>query len=129
MKTILSILLALIIVSTQSVLADGAIKHVDLPDITTMEEAESVFATTTTQLKEKKLLNPQELHEIHMITYSLEKAIAYFVESLKDDQQAMAKEMAEIVELIHISSENNRSDETRANLERYFNQVETFSKK
>ena len=129
MKTILSILLALIIVSTQSVLADGAIKHVDLPDITTMEEAESVFATTTTQLKEKKLLNPQELHEIHMITYSLEKAIAYFVESLKDDQQAMAKEMAEIVELIHISSENNRSDETRANLERYFYQAETFSKK
>ena len=61
-----------------------------------------------------------------MITYSLEKAVAYFVENSSGDQRDDAEKMAELVELVHIASENNRKDETEANLVNYFSLASEF---
>lgn len=105
-----------------------AIKHVNLPDITSYQEAKEVFNQTTTELRQKEKYDETELREIHLITYSLEKAIAYFLENMEDDQQASAKKLAELVELIHIGSENNRATETKVHLKAYFQIVDTYSK-
>ena len=59
-----------------------AIKHIDLPDITSYEEAKEVFNQTTSELREKNKLDATELQEVHMITYSLEKAVAYFSKNM-----------------------------------------------
>ena len=95
---------------------DEPVKHLDVPDIVSFEEAKRVFVETTLQLREKTKLDAAELHEIHMITYSLEKAVAYFSENMKDEQQEVAKKMAAIIERVHIGSENNRAADTETNL-------------
>ena len=105
-----------------------AIKHVNLPDITSYQEAKEVFNQTTTELRQKDKYDETELREIHLITYSLEKAIAYFLENMEHDQQASAKKLAELVELIHIGSENNRATETKVHLKAYFQIADTYSK-
>ena len=105
-----------------------AIKHVNLPDITSYREAKEVFNQTTTELRQKDKYDETELREIHLITYSLEKAIAYFLENMEHDQQASAKKLAELVELIHIGSENNRATETKVHLKAYFQIADTYSK-
>ena len=104
-----------------------AVKHMDLPDITSYEEAVRVFNETTMELRKKSKLDEAELHEIHIITYSLEKAIAYFSVHMKDEQQDHAKKMAELVELVHIGSENNRVAETGAYLQEYFQLADPYS--
>jgi hypothetical protein len=106
-----------------------AIKHIDLPDITSYEEAKEVLSQTTAELLKKNKLDETELHEIHMITYSLEKAVAYLSENIKDDQQASAKEMARLVELVHVSAENNRATETEVYLREYFELANTYSER
>ncbi len=62
-----------------------------------------------------------------MITYSLEKAVAYFADNTQGEQQAAANKIAEVVELVHIGSENNRAAETKSYLEEYFTLANTFS--
>jgi predicted transcriptional regulator len=106
-----------------------AIKHIDLPDITSYEEAKEVLSQTTAELLKKNKLDETELHEIHMITYSLEKAVAYLSENIKDDQQASVKEMARLVELVHVSAENNRATETEVYLREYFELANTYSER
>ena len=69
-----------------------------------------------------------ELHEIHVITYSLEKAVAFFAENLSGARQETAQEMAVVVEEVHLSSENNRREETKAALDQYFALFESFTK-
>jgi hypothetical protein len=64
-----------------------------------------------------------------MITYSLEKAVAYLSENIKDDQQASVKEMARLVELVHVSAENNRATETEVYLREYFELANTYSER
>ena len=73
-------------------------------------------------------LDALELHEIHMITYSLEKAVAFFAENLSGPRQETAQKIAVIVEEIHLSSENNSKDDTKAALDQYFNLFKSFSK-
>ena len=107
--------------------SEKSVKHLDLPDVTSLEEAKQVFSETTLELQEKNKLDETELHEIHMITYSLEKAVAYFAENMQGDQQAAAKNMAEVVELVHIGSENNRASETEGHLKEYFKLAKEFS--
>ena len=70
----------------------------------------------------------KELLEIHMITYSLEKAVAFFAENLSGARQVTAQEMAVVVEEVHLSSENNRKGETKAALDQYFALFESFTK-
>ena len=113
-------------VDANSVQAEKPIQHLKLDDITTESSAAEVMKSTTEQLRAKTNLDALELHEIHMITYSLEKAVAFFAENLSGARQATAQEMAVVVEEIHLSSENNRKEDTKAALDQYFALFESF---
>lgn len=104
------------------------IQHLKLEDIATGSSAAEVMKSTTEQLRAKTKLDALELHEIHMITYSLEKAVAFFAENLSGARRATAQEMAVVVEEIHLSSENNRKEDTKAALDQYFALFESFIK-
>lgn len=105
---------------------EEAVQHMKLPDVTSAQEAKKVFFDTTAQIKSKKTLDVAELQEIHFITYSLEKSIAYYAENLSGKQQKLAKKMAVVVEDIHINSENNRQEATKKHLKKYFKLAERF---
>jgi len=130
LKSLLTALLLLPL--SLNVLASGeyeekAVQHMKLADVTSAAEAKKVFLETTADIKSKKKLDATELHEIHYITYSLEKSVAYYAENLKGDKQKLAKEMAEVVEYIHINSENNRPTITKKYLNQYFELASKFS--
>lgn len=110
------------------VASDKPVQHLQLEDITTLDEAKRVFSETTAQIESKNKLDADELHDIHIITYSLEKAVAYFAENSTGEQQVTAKKMAEVVELVHLGSENNRAEETKVYLIEYFKLADKFSK-
>ena len=95
-------------------------RHLILADITSMEDAEKVFIEKTAEIKGKKQLDVTQLQEIHFITYTLEKSVAYFVENLSGDRQELAKEIAVVVEDIHINSEDNLKEKTQMHLTKYF---------
>ncbi len=99
------------------------IQHLKLEDIYSLEEATAVFAKEVDFIVGKEELTPGVLHEIHMSTYSLEKAVAYFVENSETEEQDLAKQIAVIVEEIHLASENNRSEDTRS----YIDQLEKLA--
>ena len=133
-KSLLTITASACLIATQAINADekpGAAEkptqHLKLPDITTEKQATVVMKATTGKLKAKKKLDAGEMHEIHIITYSLEKAVAYFVENTKGDQQAISKKMAVVVEEVHLNSENNRKEETRKALDHYFKLAKSFT--
>lgn len=102
------------------------VQHLKLAEVTTMAEAKKVFIESNFAMSQKHELDSSELQEIHIITYSLEKGVAYFVENLSGEQKALAEEMAVIVENIHLNSENNREDETEEELEKYFELANKF---
>lgn len=108
--------------------AEKPIQHLQLEDIATKSKAVEVMKATTEQLRSKSRLDALELHEIHMITYSLEKAVAFFAENLSGARQETAQEMAVVVEEIHLNSENNRKEATKAALAQYFILFESFTK-
>jgi hypothetical protein len=108
--------------------AEKPIEHLKLEDIASESNAVEVMQSTTEQLRAKTKLDALELHEIHMITYSLEKAVAFFAENLSGARQVIAQEMAVVVEEIHLSSENNRMDATKEALDQYFALIESFTK-
>ena len=129
-KSVLLAVFAIILTSFSSAPAfaiQDAVQHMHLPDLTSYEEAKKVFNQMTEELREKNKLDETELHEIHMITYSLEKAIAYFSVNMKDDQQVSAKEVAKLVELVHVSAENYRAAETEMYLQEYFEVANAYS--
>ena len=103
-------------------------QHLKLADITSKEKAVEVMKITTDQLKSKTKLDAQELSEIHIITYSLEKAVAYFVENSEGDKQTTAKKMAEVVEEVHLNSESNKPEKTKTALQEYFKLEQVFNK-
>ena len=116
-------------VATLSLADDKPVQHLKVEDITTASEADSVFNQTTLQLKSMQSLNEQELHDIHMITYSLEKAIAYYVVNSNGDQKMSAEKIAEVVEQIHLASENGKQGKVRTYLDEYFELADQFAKK
>ncbi len=131
MKMWLALLLSLTL--TAPVLAsasatDKPVEHMEVAKITSMEEAKTVFVDKTREMKSKADLTVAQLQEIHIITYTLEQSIAYFTENLKGTRQAQAKQMAVVVEEIHLASENNRQAETRQSLNEYFKLADQFSK-
>jgi hypothetical protein len=118
---------ALMLAFTASVITSCAsseekpIQHLRIADIISMEEAKKTFIDKTSEMRNKKTLNAEELHQIHMLTYPLEKSVAYFVENLTDNKrQKLAQEIAVIVEDIHLDSENNRKEKTQQHLTEYF---------
>ena len=132
-------LIIFLVITTSSILslqglnlafaADKPTQHLQLPDVTSLAEAKTVFLETTSILQSKQELDAKELNKIHITTYSLEKAIAYFVENMNGDQQIEAKKMADVVELIHLASETNRADEARVYLQDYANRASNFTEK
>jgi len=113
---------------TDTSAAEKPMKHLKLPDITNEKQATAVMKSTTKKLSLKSKFDAKELHEIHMITYSLEKAIAYFVKNTTGDQLATAKKMAVVVEEVHLNSESNRPEKTKKALNAYFKLESKFSK-
>ena len=89
------------------------IQHLKLDNILSLEEATTVFTKEVAFITRKVDLTAGVLHEIHMSTYSLEKAVAYFVENSQGEEKSLAKKIADLVEEIHLASENNRTDDTR----------------
>ena len=102
------------------------VQHLKIADVTSMKDAKKIFIEKTSEIKSKEKLDQLELQQIHIITYSLEKSVAYFVENLKGERQELAKEIAVVVEDIHISSENSRQKETETHLNKYLNLAEKF---
>ena len=101
-------------------------QHLQVEDIVTMKNAKEIFLGKTLEMMEKKNIGLQEASEIHIITYALEKSVAYFAENLEGEKQLLAKEMAVVVEDIHLTSENNRLGELQAHIQKYFNLVDEF---
>lgn len=102
------------------------VQHLHLPDITTQSEAWDVLQATSQQLRNRQKLDASELNEIHMITYSLEKAIAYFATQSEPTLAKQAQAIASVVEDLHLHSENNRKEASQAALNRYFKLYEPF---
>ena len=105
------------------------VQHLKLADVTSMEDAKKIFNEKTSEIKRKKKLDQIELQQIHLITYSLEKSVAYFAENLKDSSgKQLAKDIAVVVEDIHVSSENNQQERTEAHLNKYFYLADKFKR-
>ena len=102
------------------------VQHLQLPDIATQSKAWDVLQKTNEQLRTRQQLDTGELNEIHMITYSLEKAIAYFATESEPTLAKQAQAMAIVVEDLHLHSENNRKEASQAALNRYFKLYEPF---
>jgi len=96
------------------------IRHLQIDDVATMEDAQRIFIETTAEIRSKTKLDIIELQEIHFMTYTLEKSVAYLAENLTGEGQQLAKEVAVIVEDIHINSENNFKVKTQQHLTKYF---------
>jgi hypothetical protein len=96
------------------------VQHLKAAEVTSMEAAEKIFIEKTAEIKGKKKLDVPELQEIHIATYTLEKSVAYFAENLTGERQELAKEIAVVVEDIHINSENNLKEKTQQHMTKYF---------
>lgn len=113
-------------VSASDASKEKPIEHLKIPDVTTMDEAKDIFIAKTAELESKEALTPSELQEIHFITYSLEKSVAYFAENLAGKKQALANEMAVVVEEIHLSSEKGQQEDAREHLKNYVELADEF---
>ena len=101
-------------------------QHLKIEDVTSMKDAKEIFLGKTHEIMAKKNIGLKEASEIHIITYTLEKSVAYFAENLTGEKQSLAKEMAVVVEDIHLTSENNRLEKLQAHINEYFNLVDKF---
>jgi hypothetical protein len=101
-------------------------QHLQIADVTSMEEAKAIFLDKTAEIRSKKTLDLESASQIHIITYTLEKSVAYFAENLKGEKQEQAKQMAVVVEDIHITSESNRLGELQKHLDKYFDLADKF---
>lgn len=124
-----ALITALVTLSINSATAteEKPVQHLKLEAVKSSEEAYRVFVKDTKALKDKKELNEKALHEIHYITYSLEKSIAYYSEKGEGSIQDAAKALAIIVEDIHVHSENNRPEKTQKYLAQYFTEAKKFN--
>ena len=101
-------------------------QHLQIADVQSMEEAKEIFIDKTAEIRSKQPPNLENASQIHIITYTLEKSVAYFAENLKGEKQEQAKEIAVVVEDVHITSESNRLEELKEHLNKYFGLVDEF---
>ncbi|MGV2872771.1 DUF6746 family protein [Colwellia sp. E150_009] len=127
-KLVLSLLIFMFVLPVQAIndLKEKPVQHLKVADLSSMEAAKNVFINSTAKIKSKNKLNVLELEQIHIITYSLEKSVAYFVKNLRGERQSLAKEIAITVENIHINAENNRPKITKEHIDKYFNLADKF---
>lgn len=102
------------------------VQHLKVPDVTSMQDAKAIFLEMNHEMLEKQDIGMQEAAEIHIITYTLEKSVAYFADNLTGDKQAQAKEMAVVVENIHLASESNQFAALNQHLNDYAELVDQF---
>ena len=74
------------------------IQHLKLADITSSAEAATVFAKEVAFITGKEALTAAALNEIHLSTYSLEKAVAYYAENSEGAKKELAEKIAMVVE-------------------------------
>ncbi|GAA5441900.1 hypothetical protein Misp06_00061 [Microbulbifer sp. NBRC 101763] len=130
MRILIALLFAVTFATTaQASDASGEkpIQHLKVADVTSMKDAKKIFIEKTAEIKGKQKLDAAELHQIHAITYTLEKSVEFFAENLKGEKQELAKEIAVVVENIHLNSENNRVEKTRKDLKEYFKLADKFA--
>ena len=108
--------------------AEKPVQHIKLDAVKDAATAKIVFNKETEVLRSKKNLDAKTMQEIHIITYSLEKSVAYYVESGDKETQIQAKVLADVVEELHLSSENLRKDESKNNLKKYLQLADKFKK-
>jgi len=101
-------------------------QHLQVAEVQSMQEAKAVFLDKTAEIRSKLPLTLENASHIHIITYTLEKSVAYFADNLEGDKKALAEEMAVVVEDIHITSESNRLGELKEHLDKYFALVDEF---
>ena len=101
-------------------------QHLKVSDVTSMKDAKTIFLNKTLELSDKKNIGLKEASEIHIITYTLEKSVAYFAENLTGEKQMLAKQLAVVVENIHINSESNRLEMLQKHLKEYFDLADKF---
>ncbi|MCW9014190.1 MAG: hypothetical protein OQL06_10435 [Gammaproteobacteria bacterium] len=101
-------------------------QHLKVADVKSMKVAKEIFLDKTVEIRNKKILNLEEVLQIHVTTYSLEKSVAFFAANLKGEKQELAKEIAVVVEDIHLASENNRLEKLKKHLKKYFDLVDKF---
>lgn len=106
---------------------EEAVQHIEVPEVTSEAEAERIFVVKTQEIQTKQKLDAAELQDIHMITYTLEQSMVYYVKNLTGERQALATEMAAVVEDIHIASENNRQTDAQKHLDKYFQLANKFA--
>ena len=123
---LLSALLFIPYVQANAVSEEKPIQHLNVPDITSLEEAKKLFVEKTLEMKSKQVLDVEALQQIHLITYSLEKSVAYFSKTLSGNERLLINDIAQIVEAIHLHSEHNRPVETENQLTHYFNLASRF---
>ncbi|MEM9016422.1 MAG: DUF6746 family protein [Verrucomicrobiota bacterium] len=102
-------------------------KHLDIPDVTSYDEAKKVFLERVAEITGKNKLDNQELHEIHMSTYHLEKAVAYFAENSEGPKKEAAEKLAVVVEEVHLSSETFKPEEAKKHLAEFAKQAKAFT--
>ncbi len=101
-------------------------QHLQVADVQSMQEAKAVFIDKTAEIRAKQPLNLESASHIHIVTYTLEKSVAYFAQNLTGQKQEQAKELAVVVEDIHLTSEGNRLEELKGHLNKYFGLVDEF---
>jgi len=101
-------------------------QHLQVADVQSMEEAKAIFIDKTAEIRAKTPLNLENASQIHIVTYTLEKSVGYFAENLSGEKQEQAKEIAVVVEDIHIASESNRLEALKEHLNNYFALVDEF---
>ena len=103
------------------------IKHLEVPEVTNADDAKKIFLERTAEITGKKALDTQELHEIHMATYHLETAVAYYAENLKGKKKKAAEKIAVVVEEVHLSSEGFKPEEAKKHIAEFAKLAEAFS--
>ncbi|WP_415889819.1 DUF6746 family protein [Neptuniibacter sp. SY11_33] len=129
MKKLAGLFFALVFATSvqASGVSDGKpVQHLKIADISSFSDAKTVFIEKTLEMKGKQKLDAEELHEIHIITYSLEKSVAYFAEQSTGSDKELMEKIAVVVEEVHLNSENNRKDETKKELDTYFKLASEF---
>lgn len=123
MKNFMGLFFALAFITSvhaSGVSEETPVQHLKVPDVTSLTAAKQIFIEKTLEMKGKQELNETELQQIHIITYSLEKSVAFFAEKVSRKKQELIKQIAVVVEDIHLNSENNRKPETQKHLDQYF---------
>ncbi|MEM7015332.1 MAG: DUF6746 family protein, partial [Verrucomicrobiota bacterium] len=103
------------------------IQHLQIPDVTSYEDANKIFLERTGEIMSKEKLDNTELHEIHMATYHLEKAVAFFAENSEGAEKEAAEKIAVVVEEVHLSSETFMPDEAKKHLDEFAKLAEAFA--